>query len=46
MLQWDRSRLLIRIVPTAKGEKGTEFKFDCGTRLMPSLERYLLSRVF
>ena len=45
MRQSDRSNLSIRIVPMAKSEKGIEFRFECGTRLMPSPERYLLSRV-
>ena len=39
-------RLSIRIVPRARGEKGIEFRFECGTRPTPSPERYLLSRVF
>ena len=36
----------IRIAPRAKGEKGIEFRFEDGTRLMSSPERYLLSCVF
>ena len=46
MRQSNRSSLSIRIVPRAKAEKGIEFRFECGTRLMPSPERYLMSRVF
>ena len=36
----------IRIAPRAKGEKGIEFRFEGGTRLISSPERYLLSCVF
>ena len=35
-----------KIQNVEKGEKGIEFRFKCGTRFMPSPERYLLSRVF
>ena len=46
MWQWNRWRLSIRIVPRVKGEKEIESRFERGTRLMPSSERYLLSCVF
>ena len=46
MWQCNSLLLSIIIVPEEKGEKQIEFRFECGTRLMPSLERYLLSRVF
>ena len=36
----------MRIVPRVKREKGIEFRFEWGNRLMASPERYLLSRVF
>ena len=36
----------LELYKVAKGEKGIEFRFECGTRLMPSPERYLMSRVF
>ena len=42
MWQWNRLRLSVRIVPRAKGEKETEFWFECGTRLMTRREGYLL----
>ena len=35
-----------KIQNVKKGEKGIEFRFKCGTRFMPSPERYLLSSVF
>ena len=43
---WQWNRLSIRIVPSVKGEKGIEFRFECGARLKPIPEACLLSRVF
>ena len=42
---WYRCYSEISYVQRAKDEKIIEFSFECGTRLMPSSERYLLSLV-